>query len=102
LSESAKMTGPARNPNPFDLLIEQIRDVVREEIAAATGNNHQTESEQLLTPEQAAELIGVNSQWLYRHAEKLPFTRRISRKNLRFSEDGLRRWLATKKPDSRR
>ena len=86
--------------NRFDILLEQIRLLVRQEITLALQNGGATSTQQdaLLTPEQAATLIGVNRRWLYRHAEKLPFTRRISRKNLRFSEAGLRRWLASRKP----
>jgi predicted DNA-binding transcriptional regulator AlpA len=55
------------------------------------------ESERLLAPLEAAALLGVTVSWLYRHAGRLPFARRLSRKALRFSESGLRRWLATKK-----
>ena len=57
------------------------------------------ESERLLAPpDAAAALLGVTLSSLYRHADRLPFTRRLSRKALRFSEPGLRRWLATRKP----
>ena len=55
-------------------------------------------AERLLTPPEAAALLGVTVTWLYRHAGKLPFARRLSRKALRFSEGGLHRWLAGRKP----
>jgi predicted DNA-binding transcriptional regulator AlpA len=55
------------------------------------------EEDRLLTPEQAAALLGMAPRWLYRHAGSLPFTRRLSRKALRFSEAGLRRWLSVKR-----
>ena len=92
MSESAK--------NPFDLLLEQFRAIVREEIAAAlvmNGAEHSAEKHRLLTPEDAAAIIGVDKKWLYRHAKQLPFTRKLSRKAIRFNEGGLRRWLATRK-----
>jgi hypothetical protein len=62
------MSEPAKNP--FDLLLEQIRQVVREEIAAAmNGNGAKSE---LLTPEQLAEKLGLRNQkgklqvsWVY-------------------------------------
>ena len=82
-------------------LKELLREVLREELAANTNGNG-SEKDVLLTAEEAAKLIGVNRRWLYRHANKLPFTRRISRKNLCVSEAGLRRWLALRKSDSRR
>jgi predicted DNA-binding transcriptional regulator AlpA len=90
--------------NPFDVLLDQIRQIVREEIGAAlqNSNGHVREKEGLLTPEEAAEILGQNVRWLYRHANKLPFSRRINRKTLRFQESGLHRWIAAKKPDSRR
>jgi predicted DNA-binding transcriptional regulator AlpA len=96
MSESAK--------TPFDAVLDQIRLIVREEIAAAhtTGNNMTTGADALLIASEAAALMNVKPRWLYRHAAKLPFTRRINRKTLRFSEAGIRRWLATKKPSSSR
>jgi hypothetical protein len=101
------MSDPTKNP--FDLLLEQIRLVVREEIRAAVtyGLEHSTEKDNLLTVEQAAQIMGGADTpeglrkrvcWLYRHAKGLPFTRRLSRKCTRFSESGLRRWVATRKP----
>jgi hypothetical protein len=85
--------------NIFDQLLDQIRAVVREEIAAALSNGERppAEKDALLTPEEAAAIIGVDPKWLYRHSKQLPFTRRLSRKKIRFNEPGLRRWLATRK-----
>ncbi len=54
--------------------------------------------DRLLTPEEAAAALRVTPRWLYRHAQRLPFTRRLSRKALRFSEAGLRRWRAAHRP----
>ncbi|HYV18622.1 MAG TPA: helix-turn-helix domain-containing protein [Verrucomicrobiae bacterium] len=68
----------------------------------SNGNGHAApptpsappETERLLTAEQAAELLGVAPRWLYRHADQIPGARRLSRKCLRFTEAGLRRYLA--------
>jgi predicted DNA-binding transcriptional regulator AlpA len=57
----------------------------------------QEPSDRLLTPQEAAQLLGVTVRWLYRRADKLPFGRRLSRKTLRFSEAGLRRYLSVRK-----
>lgn len=43
----------------------------------------------LLDPIEAAARLGVTVQWLYRNAHKFTFTRKLSRKCLRFSEKGL-------------
>ena len=80
--------------NPFDFLLEEIRRCVREEITKAingTGN-----FDKLLTPEQAAAILGMSTKWLYRNAPKLPFTRKLGRKTLRFSQVGLQKYLATR------
>lgn len=51
----------------------------------------------LLTPEQAATRLGVTRRWLYRNAKTLPFTRRLSRRALRFDAAGLGRWVASRR-----
>jgi hypothetical protein len=88
--------------DPFDMLLDSIRIIVREEITAAIGNGRHDEPDRLLTPQEAAAILGQDSEkgvrWLYRHAQRLPFSRRISRKNLKFCERGLRAWIAAKKP----
>ena len=50
----------ADNPNPFDLLVEQIRAVVREEIKAAGNGNGK-----LLTAEELAKELQVNKATVY-------------------------------------
>ena len=111
MSEPSKVISPNKSESvpPDDdkmivqLSVNELRRIVAEEIAAAlqNGGGRAPEKERLLTPEEAAEILGQDVRWLYRHANELPFTRRINRKNLRFSEAGLRRWLAARKPDSR-
>ena len=63
-------------------------------------NRTPTAEDKLLLPEQAAARMGVSRRWLYRHAKRLPFTRRLGRKQLRFSEAGLTEYLAKKNPCS--
>jgi predicted DNA-binding transcriptional regulator AlpA len=66
-------------------------------LAAPTPSVRPEESsDRLLTPQEAAQMLGVTRTWLYRRSHKLPFTRRLSRKILRFSEAGIRRYLATR------
>jgi predicted DNA-binding transcriptional regulator AlpA len=54
-------------------------------------------NDHLLNPKEAAARLNVTVKWLYRHAKQLPFTKRLSRKALRFSEQGLQRWLTAKR-----
>jgi predicted DNA-binding transcriptional regulator AlpA len=54
-------------------------------------------SHSYLKPEEVARALGVSVRWLYRHHRQLPFAHKLSRKTLRFSESGLRRWQARRK-----
>jgi predicted DNA-binding transcriptional regulator AlpA len=46
--------------------------------------------------DEAARLLGMSRSWVYRHASRLPFTRRVGRRALRFSTSGIRRYLAAR------
>jgi excisionase family DNA binding protein len=55
-------------PNPFELLIEQIRAVVREEIATAiNGNGH---CPTLLKPEELATKLNIPVSWIYEQSRQ--------------------------------
>ncbi len=56
------------------------------------------EPDRLLKPEEAARLAGMTPNWFRRHGKDLPFARKLSRKALRFSEAGLRRWITSQRP----
>jgi len=60
------------------------------------GRRSPEPGDRLLTPEETALRLGVSVRWLYRHAGHLPYTRRLSRKVLRFSEAGVIRFLEGK------
>ena len=71
---------------------------MRVALVGAKGQRQEMpEQDQWLTAKEAAPILGVTRRWLYRHAPKLPFARRVSRKVLRFSEPSLRKWQAAKK-----
>ena len=54
----------------------------------------QERDDRLLTVHEAAVILGTSVDWLYRNSKKLPFTRRVSRKQLRFSERGIQKYIA--------
>jgi hypothetical protein len=64
------------------LSVNELRRIVGKGIAAAlqNGGGHAPEKDGLLSPEEAAAILGQNSRWLYRHAAQLPFSRRLSRR----------------------
>jgi len=85
------MSEPAKTP--FDLLLESFRQIVREEIGKAADSK----TDHLLAPEEAAKLLCVSEDWLYHQAKKLPFTRKLGPRLLRFSERELLKWIESKK-----
>jgi len=52
--------------------------------------------DRLLKADEVARTLGVNRAWVYRHADDLPFTRRLSGQALRFSANGLQEWLGSR------
>ncbi len=86
---------PAQDSIPaFTLTVEQFRQLVREEVQATRAN--QQDADRLLNAEEAASLLSVSEDWLYRHAKKLPFTRKLGPKMLRFSYQGITKYLASR------
>jgi len=78
------------------LTVGQLKALIREEIEQAQGQNGQGE-DRLLDAEEASKLLSVSPDWLYRHSSRLPFTRKLGPKMLRFSCQGLQKWLTTRK-----
>ena len=87
------MSEPAKTP--FDLLLDQIRTVVREEIKSA--NSVGAKNDRLLDPEEAAKLLSVSEDWLHHNAKRLPFTRKLGPRLLRFSYQAMIKWMESKK-----
>jgi predicted DNA-binding transcriptional regulator AlpA len=52
-----------------------------------------TNGDRLLTAPEAAQKLGATEDWLYRHANTLPFAVRVGKKHLRFSESGIERYI---------
>ena len=81
------------------LLVEALaailKPIVKEAVEQAL-NSHRDE-DHLLDAEEAAKLLSVSEDWLYRQAKKLPFSRKLSPKMLRFSSQGIQKYLATRK-----
>ena len=51
----------------------------------------------LLTVAEAAGILRVTTDWLYRHADQLPFTRRPGPGQVRFSRRGIQEYLRRKR-----
>lgn len=59
--------------------------IVETPVASSNGSD-------LLTVAEVAEQLAVSTRWVYRHADELPFTRKLSNGALRFDARGLERW----------
>jgi len=92
MSEASKHLA---SENPLAALEGWFRGLIREEIQAASQNGHQ--EDKLLSAEEAAGILSVSPDWLYRHGSRLPFTRKLAPRVLRFSSQGIQKYLATRK-----
>jgi predicted DNA-binding transcriptional regulator AlpA len=82
-------------------LEKAVSEVIRQAVLDAVntgGPKHETPPEgRLLTVDEAAVMLSMSPDWLYRHAKKLPFAMKVGRKALRFSHQGILKWLESRK-----
>jgi len=90
------MTERARQENPLEGLEAWLRGLIREEIRAVNGNGHRGD-DRLLKAGEASKVLAVSRDWLYRNAHKLPFARRLPPNVVRFSYQGIQKYIATRK-----
>ncbi len=91
MQESNKIT-----TNLGETLLGMMRQAVREEIQDLIRRDDHTQ-DHLLTAHEAAQMLSVSPDWLYRNARKLSFSRKLGPKMLRFSRLGIEKWIATRK-----
>jgi len=87
-----------QNHNPA-LLTEALTAILKPIVEGAVREamNGRRAEDRLLDTEETAKLLAVSADWLYRNARKLPFTRKLGPKMLRFSSQGIQKYLATRK-----
>ena len=76
-------------------LLDTIKLAVREEVRSAFREARYGE-DRLISIEEAAKILAVSKDWLYRNTTRLPFTRRVG-KHVGFSFKGLQRWVDTRR-----
>ena len=74
-----------------------LRDAVMLRAVELASRPAPEDDGKLLTATAAADRLGVTRDWIYTHAAKLPFTRRLDKGTLRFAENGLKRWVLARK-----
>ena len=78
------------------MTVGQLRELIRDEVQAARTS--QDQGDRLLDVKETAKMVSMSEDWLYRQAKKLPFTRKLGPKMLRFSQQGIVKWMDTRKP----
>jgi predicted DNA-binding transcriptional regulator AlpA len=76
-----------------ETLLNAIRLAVREEIREDLSQGGFSSDDRLLDTEEASKVLHVSPDWLYRNSRKLPFTRKLGSKVLRFSYRGIQTWI---------
>ena len=74
----------------------QLRELLLETVQVA--RTAQENEERWMDAEEAAKVLSVSADWLYRQGKKLPFARKLGSKMLRFSYLGMVKWMETRKP----
>jgi hypothetical protein len=104
LDQAIAATGPGDRPGLMVALAARLAQLgVGLAVPATTGNRapgplQEGVDERLLSPEQAAAVVGgVSAKWMLRHTKGLRFRRDLSRKVVRFEESGLRRWVGARR-----
>ncbi len=77
--------------DPLIAHLEEVADQLR-----GLRATHGAIDDRWVTAEDAAEILGVKRRWLIDNHRRLPFAKRFSKKNIRFSLVGMRRWAATR------
>jgi predicted DNA-binding transcriptional regulator AlpA len=65
-------------------------------LSRGDGQSAGPQGDRLLDVEAAAGKLGTSADWLYRNASRLPFAIRVGKKQLRFSETGIDRYIHQK------
>lgn len=71
--------------------LEQLKAALWARLTVPSTNGAASD-DRLLDVNEAAKKLGSSTDWLYRHAKKLPFTVRMGRP-VRFSEAGIERYI---------
>ena len=86
----------AKNKEPLavQLTVEELSEVVREAVKIALKTAPR--DDRLLTVSEVSKILNVKDEWIYHHARKLPFVRKVGGM-LRFSANGLQRYIDSAK-----
>jgi len=69
---------------------------VREQVGSLDHSETPSRRDRLITVQEAADRAGLTPRWFYDNRHTLPFVKKLSSKQLRISERGFDRWLASR------
>jgi len=72
------------------LSVAELRLLIRAELDEAIANRS---DDRLIDIEECAKMLCVSTDWIYHARKRLPFARKIGRKQLRFSVKEMRKWM---------
>jgi len=76
------------------LTVGQLREIIRQEMQQASNGHH--DEDYSLRIAEAAKMLKVSRDWLYKHYKTLPFARKLGSKMLIFSHQGIQVYLKRK------
>jgi len=92
------MSETNNTPNIFsDAFRSELEEIVERAIKKALNGNGHHDGDRLLDAEEASKILSVSPDWLYRRADRLPFTRKLAPRVLRFSAQGIQKYLTSRK-----
>jgi predicted DNA-binding transcriptional regulator AlpA len=74
---------------------QELRSLIRQEVQAVGRNG--LEPDEWVDVETAARIMGVSPEWIYHNRKSLPFASKIGPRLLRFSRNGLQKWMESKR-----
>ncbi len=83
-----------KEPLVVQLTVAELSEIISEAVKIAMKTA--PKDDRLLTVEQVCELLNVSEEWIYHHAKKLAFVRKVGGM-LRFSANGLQRYIESTK-----
>jgi excisionase family DNA binding protein len=75
------------------LRVSELKALLRSELSATETR---LGPDRLVDIDEAAKLLSVSEDYLYHNLKRLPFVRRLGPRLLRFSFNGIQKWIASK------
>jgi predicted DNA-binding transcriptional regulator AlpA len=84
---------PAEEVTRLLVQISVVQSALMARLLSIPATPSTPDEDRLLTVAEAADKLACSVDWLYRHAKKLPFTVRPTKRSVRFSLQGIEKYL---------